>query len=239
MPDSNNFPLLTPTYYPSEFAWFNAEVIYLQNNLSSADIRMIEIDSLMLGGFTINGNAVYNGTPKRLSFISAPNKTLILYNKSNSNKPIIKVKTKQDGSFTFKTDEPGEFGIHLDLPGVRIDTSYSILLSSSQTDLNNLYVIIDSTEIIFDIISNVEDITKNFTTDIKIYPNPNKGDIYVHSNNEEPFQIIIYDLSGAEILNKNIKSSDSIAIPEKYQGLLFVKMISAEKTFTKKIIVVR
>ncbi len=72
---------------------------------------------------------------------------------------------------------------------------------------------------------------------IKLFPNPNKGELFVESNLEE-FELRIYDLNGRMQLSKTINSSDDkIDIHFLNKGLYLIRLDADSKTWTRKLFV--
>lgn len=84
----------------------------------------------------------------------------------------------------------------------------------------------------------VTSIEKFISDDFKIYPNPTSGifNIDLPSNiNNADLQII--DISGNTVLKRNINSSNTkIDLSGKAKGIYFIKIISSENSYSKKII---
>lgn len=77
---------------------------------------------------------------------------------------------------------------------------------------------------------------------VKIVPNPSQGKFAIEFNDDNTYKIekiIIYDLSGNAIFNKEIwRSGLSYEINEKINsGIYIVKLISSDKVITKRIII--
>ncbi len=72
---------------------------------------------------------------------------------------------------------------------------------------------------------------------IKLFPNPNKGELFVESNLEE-FELRIYDLNGRMQLSKTINSSDDkIDIHFLNKGLFLISLDAGSKNWTRKLFV--
>ncbi len=69
---------------------------------------------------------------------------------------------------------------------------------------------------------------------ISIYPNPTNGLLKIETDKE--YQIIITNVSGKKIINKQINKKATINLSDNKSGIYFIKFISKNNTFVRKII---
>jgi hypothetical protein len=103
---------------------------------------------------------------------------------------------------------------------------------------------IDAIEMYNTELSAVDDLTFN-ENEIKVYPNPAKGQIYIELSdiNFSKLNFLLSDLSGKILINETVNSGD-VAKPQLHvgwldQGLYLLKISSDKKTLTKKINIVK
>ncbi len=86
------------------------------------------------------------------------------------------------------------------------------------------------------IITNINNIEDNI---IEIYPNPAKQFVIITSSKLMQInQISIFDITGTKVFtNKNIGDNNLINVSKFQTGTYFIKIISTEKTITKKLII--
>lgn len=86
-------------------------------------------------------------------------------------------------------------------------------------------------------ISAISNINNNYSLDIKIFPNPSSGIIRIEAN--EMKQIEIINISGNIVKTININNLDiqNIDINNQAKGIYFLKVITANGTISKKIII--
>ena len=69
---------------------------------------------------------------------------------------------------------------------------------------------------------------------ISIFPNPTSGVLNIETDKE--YQLIITDVLGKKILNKRVKNIVTIDLLDNEKGIYFLKFVSDENTFVRKII---
>jgi len=124
--------------------------------------------------------------------------------------------------------------------------NYSIYTQSDDTIIVNDYTsyqdVIPENYIVTSSSSNLDfgifgplNINNNYSSDVSIYPNPTKGIITIEG--EDIQQIIIYDIQGKIVLNKQKQSNIIITDISNYsKGIYFIKAICSNNIVVKKII---
>lgn len=83
-------------------------------------------------------------------------------------------------------------------------------------------------------------IEHNFVVDnanFIVYPNPFKDNITVRQNNNSAYKIVIKDITGREIMQKeNLTNNTNLELSELNNGIYFINIIEKDKIYTKKII---
>jgi photosystem II stability/assembly factor-like uncharacterized protein len=243
--NDTDYPLLIPTYYGNSFEWFNAQKInVVASTISNLDIQLSEIDTSG-GNFLINGNA-YIGTAQlelnndnehmKRSNTPAGGQLLILYDRDNGNKPITSTTTDVNGSFSFSLPVGSNYGIHLDIPGNDIDTSYALNLSGGNNQLNNLLIFIDTSIISFDIATGIEDVSSNPLSIIILYPNPTDGILHLSANSDEENHVSIFSSDGKLIDEFVFKKQISWNMKNMIQGIAIIKILNKHFSETRKVI---
>ena len=62
--------------------------------------------------------------------------------------------------------------------------------------------------------------------EMKIYPNPTNGKLFIESENSMQGRIIFYDITGKEVINKNIFGKTEINIDNLQKGVYIVSVVS-------------
>lgn len=75
---------------------------------------------------------------------------------------------------------------------------------------------------------------------ISLYPNPSKGNIYIHANQSASnASVIVYDLSGREVHSRFITTSDTYINLSLPSGMYILKYVVGDEYCTKKILIER
>jgi len=72
---------------------------------------------------------------------------------------------------------------------------------------------------------------------LKVYPNPTKDLIQLTITDNNPYQLQIFNSTGQLILEKTVLKTETLSLKEYGCGLYIVKILSKNKAFSKKIIV--
>ena len=81
-------------------------------------------------------------------------------------------------------------------------------------------------------------ISNNNIEGLNIYPNPvNDGKIYVTtpSNNEK--QVVVYDMTGKQVVNTNVYNNQAISVSTLKSGVYLIKVVEDNKVSTQKLMI--
>lgn len=73
--------------------------------------------------------------------------------------------------------------------------------------------------------------------DVKVYPNPNKGQFQLNLSDNQKASIEVFDLSGKMILSTNVSGNETIDLGNAAKGVYLVKVNSENTVSNKKIVV--
>jgi hypothetical protein len=110
----------------------------------------------------------------------------------------------------------------------------NIILSSSTTVCNN-FSTPDTETLQYNFLSNT---IFSFNDNVKLYPNPSSGIIYVQGLDAKVNRVEVHDLSGKTIKTKMDFSGNSLDLTDLQKGIYFVK-IETEKGIVNRKIVLR
>lgn len=83
----------------------------------------------------------------------------------------------------------------------------------------------------------VLNIDDNVLSDLSIYPNPTSENITIKGLNNRNVNLEIYDMLGKSVLSKKINTTELINVSEFRKGIYLLKIDSAGKTKTQKLII--
>ena len=80
-------------------------------------------------------------------------------------------------------------------------------------------------------------VIKHKPVPISIYPNPATDRIFIELDSEKPLTISLFDASGREVMKQHANASISVGhLP---MGMYLVKLESAEKSYSEKLMIIR
>ena len=86
-------------------------------------------------------------------------------------------------------------------------------------------------------VSSALSVAKNEVAGLKIYPNPvNNGVVYINTDSSEVKKVVVYDVLGKQLLEKNIANS-ALDVSALNKGVYLLKVAEGAATSTKKIII--
>jgi hypothetical protein len=81
------------------------------------------------------------------------------------------------------------------------------------------------------------------TFDVKMFPNPTKGEVYLKINSSEIMdsEVIVRSITGSEVFRKDYKASDLIKIDlsDHVSGVYLITLLTGNKSVVKKLIIDR
>lgn len=124
-------------------------------------------------------------------------------------------------------------------PGVTNGVAFSPTITTNYTvtgtqgpcsNTSNIIVIVNAC-------AGIEDLTNSFYT--SIYPNPNNG-LFIIRTSILPASLIIYDLTGKEIMNKNLTEMETqINVPELENGVYYMNIKNGKNSINNKLIILK
>lgn len=249
-PDNSYYPDAIPTYYGDTAFWTDAKIISLGSDTSGIDISTREIPQLsgsgvisgliqygMGSGKTGNGTIIPMGDP-------VPGIDVSLEQIPGG---IIKHTTTDTGGFYSFNNLPlnTTYKLFVDVPGLPMDSTYVVDITLTDTVVNNLDYVVDTTTGSAGIfIGNplfAKEVGKTKTS-MGIFPNPGNGIFYLEIQEKTfgPVSINIFTVLGEEIYRKkdlgktNLLQMDLTNLPK---GLYLIKTKAENQEWIGKIII--
>jgi hypothetical protein len=248
---------LQTTYSGDQEAWKDA--VIFTHTCSGATTQNISVISLSTftgaGSATLTGKIVegtkYGQKGSQISAPGAPIKGISVKGGRNPGGNIgAQDRTKPDGTYTLTgltvngTNE--SYFILVDIPGLDTNGTYHKVIVTGTEIFSNLDFVIDSAKVnpqVFVGFSEKEVITMK---DIKVYPNPTTGKLYIQLTQNDPgkMSINITDIAGKivrEVLPETFESTKDVTILSDQStlkpGVYFLKIFSNNKESVTKIII--
>lgn len=133
-------------------------------------------------------------------------------------------KTNELGEWSFENLIDGTYRILLDIPGLRMDTVYSVIISEPNTNISNLNYYVDIESGIYSEISAISNIDFNQFGSILLYPNPAIDELTLVI--EKADQVENLNIQSIELLDMNGKKIHDFEIS--YQGKKFIQKLQID-----------
>ncbi|MCW3806163.1 T9SS type A sorting domain-containing protein [Plebeiibacterium marinum] len=248
--DDNNF---VNTYYQSSFM-FNEGLIIEINNADErliADINVLAKSNLETGNGIISGNIHYALTDNYPIAYAAPSIQMATASSASSGDPIEGVNillgssdgntifssttSNNSGFYSFMQLPEGDYSVFVDVPNIDFFKTEALSIDDTNLEVTNIDFIVDTTN--FSITTGIED---NIIDQIKLYPNPTTGVVYIEKDVSglPNIRIRVIDLTGEVIFFKNNVQYDQLQVDlSSYKdGLYFIQFLFDDRISTFKII---
>ncbi|HIF14464.1 MAG TPA: T9SS type A sorting domain-containing protein, partial [Bacteroidetes bacterium] len=191
-----------PTYSPSSFYWYDAQILNLQSNQTNVDIHILQLltDTAGLGyisGFLKEGSLLRGPSDPIDSIVIGLNR------QDPTNGGVLMLDTTDStGFFEFNDVPSGTYNVIPDVTGIPVDTTGLNHIVMSGADTTEVSFLVDSSLIHTSTITKIKrlDITK-----LKLWPNPVHDKLNVRT--EQRYDIVnIYD-SKAQLVSFSMLSS--------------------------------
>lgn len=118
--------------------------------------------------------------------------------------------------------------------------SIAVILSAGVCPVGGNYVYYDNVELTIDSLTSTQNTLQLQSENIKIYPNPfdETATIQITNGKTANYELKIFDVFGREVYNKIIRNSPFVIHRGNLiSGIYFLKLQTAEKIYTEKIII--
>ena len=231
MPDTSENAL--PTYYHGTEHWYEATTINITNGVSFDSVYIVIIPLSPLNGTAFISGYVEEGNGKRSILQKSTENRVQDVNvylqslQSSSWTTIARTLTNVEGYFEFKNVPAGTLRLILDVPGLEMNNSQSIEVNEGDTIQELVYEITENG------INNPTNINSSVKeeTNIRIYPNPTNGILYVDCAETE-YQI--FNLIGQPVMHGKLRGENSpINVSHLAKGVYYIKVLDKIMKFVK------
>lgn len=260
MPDEISFPDAVPTYYGNAFQWDSSVVFTHGCDVPyTANIEVVEVSgpigTASVSGYIIEeegfGNNRYGlGGGNNSPFVpGGPLKGIDVKLGKNPGGGI-QARTMSDstGFYEFDSIPVGGYKIYVDIPNLPMDSTREILISAGDSSVQNNYYADSASVYINPETIGIFASEKIYENNFSIYPNPAKGTIYLKYELKERAKVSfeILNAMGQKMLvelERSYPQGDNIFALNLESlhltgGVYFVSMITKDKKYTQRIVVI-
>ena len=257
MPDTLVYSNLLPTYYGNDFQWDSAAII--THNCNTPFTANIDVIALLGGtgtgtvsGFVIEDfgfGARYGQNPNQIMVPGGPLKGIDVKLGRNPGGGIqARTTSGNDGKYEFTNLPNDNYRIYVDIPGLPMDSSYTLTVDATNSTFTDLNYYVDSNSV-YPILPTAVGIKAYYAslTEFDIYPNPAKNYTSINFDmlSDNPANIVLIDITGKELMkikfNKLPKGKHEYQLKLDNQdfktGIYFLQVKTDTGIQTKKLII--
>lgn len=199
------YTTLVPTYFGNVFLWDSATIV--SHDCSAADtFNIVTVEETgIVGPGSLQGTILEDVGFGRVPGDPIPGVDVKL-GRNPGSQLVTSTQTDNSGNYSFTGLDYGSYTIYADIPGLGRDSSYTVTLDATTSDLTNLDYFVDSTEI-FIVNSVTTGITPAGTTTkvapFSVYPNPSNGNASIEYSitDDAVVSLGIYDVLGVKVID--------------------------------------
>lgn len=247
-----NYNLIFPAYHFDALYWTSATPVTAAWNddfIENIDIQLYEFNPPPSGSSGVSGGVYYSdakGEPVKnvdvvLEYDNPDAKTIV---------PVGYKKTGPLGEWSFENLAEGTFRILIDIPGLNMDSVYTVTISEPNSSVANLNYYVDPERGIFNEETGIDEIAVQSFGEIRLYPNPTYGNFTIDIekstfvNQLDIESIEIYSINGQLIQDFNIQYKGdrflkNIELKNIETGFYFIKVNSNHTSAIQKLGVIR
>ncbi len=203
--DEGIYPNSNQTYNGNVANWQKAPTITASVGSSglTEDIIVNNVVSAPSGAGTISGRIVRGEGFGKVQGPGDPLNGLdvSLIDKSTSSPALGGQESNQNGMFNFSGLDDGEYSIYVNIPGIPIDTNYTVNVSAGQSSQGLVKVTVDSNYISFEDATGIKVYGAKDHPSLAIYPNPisSRADISYELKQNADVKLELKDIEGRQI----------------------------------------
>lgn len=243
--DSILYPTAVKTFHTSEYRWDSSMVVTQTcQNPASADITLVELN-LAPGDGKVSGT-ILEGTENQRSLV--PGDPIPGIDVSLEQVPggaVAMTVTDANGEYSFKNLPPATYTLWVGIPGLPMDSSYTITITSTDTVFSQLDFFVDSNSIYVDPLIGIATVEgNNFTA--SVFPNPfsSSSELSVNMKENGELNVEIMTLLGNRIpvlRKQNVSKGQTNFSLEKYfeelpSGIYFIRIAIESENRVIKVI---
>ncbi|MCX6257517.1 MAG: PKD domain-containing protein [Bacteroidia bacterium] len=240
IPSYVSYPGYIPTYYQNAIYWTGATQVIVNEDITGADINLIQYNWVPSGGGIISGNVFWpndsipvNSYKDRLDH-SVAGIAILLMNMNDS--VLMYSSTDINGYFDFKTLPFGTYKIYTELTG-HITYPAIVTLDNNSNSVTGIQIVITGTTIIV----GINEMSDNIHDALSVYPNPVKDllNLTVNSDISGTVKFSIMNTLGQVVYYEELNlhqgtQTHSISVADLPHGMYYVLIDNDQSRWNQK-----
>ncbi|NVO03128.1 MAG: T9SS type A sorting domain-containing protein [Bacteroidetes bacterium] len=235
------YPYNTPTYYGDSIYWQNAEVLNTTSDtMISINTQNDSLLAILSGNNEISGTIYTDTSLTQKLANNGPGRGVKITLEQNPGKSCYRhTTTDPNGHYSFANVPQENYKIHVEIPGLAMNSTYALdLIGIDSTCLNQDFIYDSNFVYTFYGHAAINESDKaNY--DVNVFPNPANESINfivnpINSKNASKLNIIIYDITGRKIEEKegNCFEKNIISLKNLQNGFYFYEINTTEQRLT-------
>jgi hypothetical protein len=246
------YPDLIPRWHVDAFYWFDAApvtVAWDDDFLDGIEINLYEVIPSEPGSSEIGGGVYYSGAKGE----PVKNIDVVLDYEDPTEKAdgVMRYQpTDELGQWTFTELPEGIFRIRIDIPGLTMDSIYTIEITQPNTVITGLNYYVDTNSGIFIDYTGIDEYDKLPFGSLSVFPNPNNGHFYLDIQKSERINSLniqaveLWDMEGRLIKDFHISYQgerylSNFNLDDVQPGMYFIKVKNNDEYGVKKFVIQR
>ena len=247
------FPNIVPRWHVDAFYWFEATPLTVAWDdvlVEDVEISLYEIVTAEPGSSEMGGGVYYAGSKGE----PVQNVDVVLEFDDPTEKEGDEIvgyqATNEFGSWYFTELPEGIFKVKLDIPGLEMDSVYTIQITQPNTIITGLNYYVDTASGIFTDYTGLSEFDQLPFGIISVFPNPNHGSFYLDIQKSERISVLdiqsveLWDMEGRLVKDFNItfkgeRYLQSFDLNDVQPGMYFIKVKNNDAVGITKFVIQR
>ena len=241
MPNPASLPAAIGTYYGNVPLWWDAEVIEVkEDHIRDINIDVAQIKAELNGEGALGGNLSYaTGATKKstASIQGEPVKKVkvILIGVEKSDNIIAWVYTDDDGNFRFENVPDGNYRIMIDIPGLPMDSTYTISVKGNV--ITGLDFLVTDKDIRLASPTGISHPAAPMEK-MEIWPVPSAGTVTLRTKEMTGGTLTLFDVRGRQVMSLTIDHNEmTLDLSSLPDGIYYLRAVREQRAGVSKLII--
>ncbi len=240
MADPTSLPTGIGTYFGNVPLWWDADTLHItRDDIAEINIDVLQIKADLTGEGALGGNISYASPTKKstASILGEPVKKVkvILIGVEKSGDIVAWVYTDDEGNFRFENVPDGNYRIMIDIPGLPMDSTYTISVKGDV--ITGLDFLVTDKDIRLASPTGISHPAAPLEK-MEIWPVPSAGMITLRTEKMTGGMLTLFNVRGQQVMSLTIDHNemtlDLSALPN---GLYYLRAVKGERAGISKLII--